>query len=255
MVKKPSFLLHFSAISTVFIIGIGVVGAPLVSGSETVPSFETRNPGILPISPFYFLKEWRRGIIRSFTKDPLSQIVFELKTLDEKAAELKKVRDLRPDDIGVITDAIKNYKNSQIRLKSSIKEAGISEETSKNKEKLVQEIVRKVSEHERYLEMLSKSYSENENLHPLTERAQEMSVEVVKASKVIPKEKFENIAREYLTEKTIAKIIQKEEVLENPTATLLGMDDVSDSISTTTPTTSSDGVNTLKATTSDVLKQ
>jgi hypothetical protein len=47
-------------------------------------------------------------------------------------------------------------------------------------------------------------------VHPLTEGVQELAVEVVKASQVIAKEKFEDIAKGYLRENVAFRIIGEE---------------------------------------------
>lgn len=219
----------FLTVSVLIPVFLGVSGAFSASAAYEVPEFESRNPGILPISPFYFLKQWRRDIIRSFTKDPLSQAVFELKTLDEKAAELKRVRDLRPDDVDMIAEALKNYKKSQITLKEILKGLDTEQIKSEKKERLVAEIVKKVVAHEEYLTLLSDAYTKEKTVHPLTEGVQELAVEVVKASQVIAKEKFEDIAKGYLRENVAFRMISEETIVTGT---------ASSSVATTTTTPS-----------------
>ena len=49
------------------------------------------DPGLLPTSPFYFLKEWRRGVQRIFTFNAVNKAELELKFANEKAAEAQEV--------------------------------------------------------------------------------------------------------------------------------------------------------------------
>ena len=64
------------------------------------------DPGTLPTSPFYFLKEWRRGLKLLFTFDRVKKAELELEISNEKAAEAKKVEEENPDNIEAIKRAI-----------------------------------------------------------------------------------------------------------------------------------------------------
>jgi hypothetical protein len=171
-------------------------------------SLGTKSPGMLPTSPFYFLKEWRRGIIRSFvSRDPLSEVVYELDVLDEKAAELRKVSELSPENNKAILEALESYKNSQAKLKGTLKSIDISAIKESKKERLVEEVMKRVSGHEVYLSSFSKTYADHKDLVDVAEKAQEFSFEVLEASRVIPEDKFEGIAKEYLTESSAQRMI------------------------------------------------
>src|SRR3989338_4474120 len=49
------------------------------------------NPGMLPTNPFYFVKEWGRGIKMIFTFNKVSKAEYALKVVNQKAAEALKV--------------------------------------------------------------------------------------------------------------------------------------------------------------------
>src|SRR3989338_3400178 len=73
-------------------------------------------PGLLPSNPFYFFKEWRRGIRRLLTSDPAAKLELEIKIVSEKADELSKIMDIAPDSVSAVKKALLNYKAAQERL-------------------------------------------------------------------------------------------------------------------------------------------
>ena len=87
------------------------------------------NPGILPTSYFYFFKEWRRGITRLFTFKKISKAELELKITNEKAAEMFKVQETKPDSMKAFTAALENYAKATERLQARLLKL---EETSEN---------------------------------------------------------------------------------------------------------------------------
>lgn len=216
MLEKRRFLKLFLIAGILIPVLTGFCGFSPAHAAKEIPKFESKNPGILPFSPFYFLKQWRRDIIRSFTKDPLSQAVFELETLDEKAAELKRVNSLRPDDADAIAQALKNYKNSQRTLRDILSGLDAERIKSEKKERLVEEIIKKVSAHEEYLSTLSNMYAKEKNVRPLAEGAQELAVEVVKASQAISRDAFKDVAKEYLRDDSVLRIVEETDASSSP---------------------------------------
>ncbi|MBI2647832.1 MAG: hypothetical protein HYW98_00600 [Candidatus Wildermuthbacteria bacterium] len=87
------------------------------------------NPGMLPTSPWYFLKEWRRVIQQALITDSVAKAEFEVKVSDEKAAEAKKVQEVSPQNTQGIKRALENYRRSQDRLKARLEQL---KETSNN---------------------------------------------------------------------------------------------------------------------------
>ncbi len=80
----------------------------------------TQGVTILPTNPFYFIKEWGRGLRRLFTINPVKKVQLELQIISEKAAEAKKVQEIKPEDTNAVNNAIENYQKSQERLKSEL---------------------------------------------------------------------------------------------------------------------------------------
>lgn len=117
------------------------------------------SPGILPTNPFYFFKEWARTIRRVFTVDPVAKANYELKVVNEKAAELQELKELGADETALLK-AIANYEEDMNRLKSRLETL---EETSENPEvdELIDRLTQRVVEHQ---ELFNSLVAEHENL-------------------------------------------------------------------------------------------
>ncbi|HBT81101.1 hypothetical protein A2757_03370 [Candidatus Giovannonibacteria bacterium RIFCSPHIGHO2_01_FULL_48_47] len=130
------------------------------------------DPGTLPTSPFYFLKEWRRGLKLLFTFDRVKKAELELEISNEKAAEAKKVEEENPDNIEAIKRAIENYKKSQERLKARLEALGdISE--NPQVERLLERLEERTEKHERLFEELLEKFEDQEELRDISREAKE----------------------------------------------------------------------------------
>ena len=70
----------------------------------------------LPSNPFYFLKELRRDMRKILAFKEIRKLELEIETANEKAAELRKMEEITPDNHEALADAIENY-NGQLELK------------------------------------------------------------------------------------------------------------------------------------------
>jgi rubrerythrin len=107
--------------------------------------------GLLPTSPFYFLKEWWRGLKVGWTKDPIKKSEVQLRILSEKMAEAEEVaqRTSKPE---VLEKAFGNYTNTMDKLKTRLE--GIRE-TSENPN--IDKLLNRITEAEiRHQEVLDK---------------------------------------------------------------------------------------------------
>ncbi len=96
------------------------------SGNQLISEDE---PVILPTNPFYFTKEFARGVRMFFTFGRLNKAAYELQVADEKARELKQVENLAPENSKGIEKAVDNYSQNIDRLKTRLESLG---ETSAN---------------------------------------------------------------------------------------------------------------------------
>ena len=63
------------------------------------------NPGLLPSNPFYFVKEWSRGVRMSLTFDLEDKTQLEVRTLNYRAAEIIKLVRIIPGNTVAINAA------------------------------------------------------------------------------------------------------------------------------------------------------
>ena len=78
--------------------------------------------GILPTNPFYFFKEFSRGLRRFFIFNPIRRAEFEFEVLEEKAEELEVVEMLNPNSLEALNKALENYNENIERLKERLEE-------------------------------------------------------------------------------------------------------------------------------------
>ncbi|OGZ06155.1 MAG: hypothetical protein A3C93_01350 [Candidatus Lloydbacteria bacterium RIFCSPHIGHO2_02_FULL_54_17] len=132
------------------------------------------DPGTLPTSRFYFLKEWRRGLTRLFTFNATSRAELELRIMNEKAAEALNVEETKPDDDEALVNALENYTKAQENLRMRLIDL---EETSENPrvEKLLEQLNEQTLKHAVLLDQLAQRwvtdpYVEDANVRPSDEQ-------------------------------------------------------------------------------------
>lgn len=116
------------------ILALVITMVPALFAAEK-PSISEEITGILPTSPFYFLKEFRRGVKRAFIANPASKAEYELHVASQKVAELKKLKELYPNDSGEIKTTILNYSEN---IKQSLEDLKADHPSIKNKIEEVQ---------------------------------------------------------------------------------------------------------------------
>lgn len=77
--------------------------------------------GLLPNSPFYFLKEWWRGIRVGLIKDPIEKSEAQLQILSEKLAEAEALAQKELSE-EVLEKAFGNYSAAMERLRNRLEE-------------------------------------------------------------------------------------------------------------------------------------
>lgn len=86
----------------------------------TLKDLGISDTGMLPGNPFYFLKEWGREVKKSLTFGSLKRAELQLDLANERAAEIKKLKDLLPSSSKALTKALDNYDKSVELLKERI---------------------------------------------------------------------------------------------------------------------------------------
>ena len=96
-------------------------------------------PSLLPDSPFYFLKNWSRGIQTFFNFDPAKKAELKMKFSSEKMAEAKKLLEQNKTDKAM--EAIKGSNGDMEKAKAAIARLGNSSTTDRLLEKMAQKTV------------------------------------------------------------------------------------------------------------------
>lgn len=79
---------------------------------QAIYSIPAENPGILQTNPFYFVKEWRRGIHRVFIFNPIAKLQYDFQVSADKSAELKRLEEIGVVDGIKLRAALSNYADS-----------------------------------------------------------------------------------------------------------------------------------------------
>lgn len=90
---------------------------------------EVSEPRLLPDSPFYFLKNWARGIQNVLTFNPIKKAELRLKIANEKLMEVKKIVQ-KTKDSETIKKAAENYQQEAERVKKQVEK--IKEKAAEN---------------------------------------------------------------------------------------------------------------------------
>ena len=166
----------------------GVIKNSTAGGSSNITAADlgAENPGILPTSPFYFLKEWGRGLERFLTFNPIKKAEVELRVANEKAAEALKVQEENPDNAEALAAAIENYTSAEERLQARLAKL---KETSENPnvEKLLEKLNEQTLKHAVLFNQLTEKwntdlYTEDNHLQIAIDIAQKKIQEVVVAA-------------------------------------------------------------------------
>lgn len=165
--------LILGAVFSIMAFGLGFPSGAFAAQGEPIPGIDyplgfellivssdlgVENVGTLPTSPFYFLKEWRRGFSRLFTFDAVAKAELELKVTNEKAAEALEVEKLSASDAEDLHRALQNFTDAQARLNAQLtKLSEISE--NPNVAEFMKRVDEKTAKHIELLEHISERWS------------------------------------------------------------------------------------------------
>ncbi len=152
-----SFLLVFSLLNG------QIKGQEFSLGDLTAQTLSSTNVSTLPNSPFYFLKELNRNIQRLFIFDNVKKIDFELKVLDEKLLETKKLVENNPNQVEALKKALENYKKQYELLVKRLEQ--IKDKTNnENLDKVIENILNRGIKHQIVIEeLISKMEEKTKN--------------------------------------------------------------------------------------------
>lgn len=147
----------------------------------TIEDLGISSAGLLPTNPFYFFKEIGRSFRRLVTFDPIVRAELELSIVNEKAAEVKKVQELSGGNENSIADALRNYRDSQERLKERL---SALESVSKNPnvDALISNLLERAVRHEKLFDSLGEKFRKNQGIRNLTGSAKGLLEQSISAA-------------------------------------------------------------------------
>ncbi len=137
--------------------------APLVQfvQAQTV-DLGVDNVGLLPSNPFYFLKEWSRGVRTFFTPSAIRKAQIGLEIVNEKAAELEQLIEVTPRNTAGLLNAFENYDAAVANLGSRLN--SFTDTTANpDVEKLVEAIIGRSSLHQKLFDQLVSKYQKDQD--------------------------------------------------------------------------------------------
>ena len=162
MIKKIKFIL----IIGLAILSLGI-GADIMAQENTsanisddtdaqisAQDLETSDPTLLPDNPFYFLKEWKRGIQSFFTFGQLKKSVMEQKFANEKLLELRKMVEEGKIDQKILDRAVEKYEKTMGKIKKAVDKLKDTAENNEDVNKFLEKFTNQQVLHEKILQKL-----------------------------------------------------------------------------------------------------
>jgi len=130
----------FVVMSIVILLAISMAPFALVKADEntsidsqiSAQELEVSEQNLLPDNPFYFLKEWKRGIQSFFTFGKLEKAEFYQKLANERLIELQKLVEKEEINADVLEKATNKYEKTMEKIKERTDK--IEEKAAENKD-------------------------------------------------------------------------------------------------------------------------
>ncbi len=164
---------------SLIIIGYWLITLTAAAQSKvTTDDLGIKNPGMLPSSPFYFLKEWQRTLTKFFTFNPIKKVELELQYANERAAEIKKMKEVAPKNFQAITKAVDNYEENMEQLKMQLQKVTTTSQNP-NIDKLINNVVDTSIRHQELFDNLKNKFENDIDLENKLEAGQEKINEII----------------------------------------------------------------------------
>jgi len=152
---------------------------------------------LLPDSPFYFLKEWKRGIQSFFAFGRLKKTELEQQFANERLIEIQKLVDEGNVDAKILEKATEKYEKTMEKIKERADKIKENAEQDENVNKFLEKFTNQQVLHERILQKLEERVPEEvlEKIKEARERHLERFREVMQkleSNKERVAEKIEN---------------------------------------------------------------
>jgi hypothetical protein len=141
--------------------GVGGGYSPVPSVEEAVTLDENvqpvdlgvSEPKLLPDNPFYFLKNWARGIQQALTLNPVKKAELRMKFANEKLMEAKKIVEAKKNP-EVIKKATENYQKEVEKVKAQVDKIKEKAKESPRVESFLDKFIHQQTLHQKLLEIL-----------------------------------------------------------------------------------------------------
>jgi len=164
---------------------------PLAQEAITTQDLGIQNVGLLPTSPFYFFKNWSRTVRKTFTFNPVKKAELEVGFVNERAAEIKKLEEVAPQNVTAVTKALLKYQKNVKQLKNRLE--GLKE-TSENPniDRLVNKFTDQSFKHQQLFDELKVKFEGQEDLTQALDSAQGgiLDTQTIIAGKIDTAQKF-----------------------------------------------------------------
>lgn len=204
---KNLFIFSFLAVLSFFVVSLAMaqtanIAETVVQATEiTAQDLGVEDPGMLPTSPFYFLKNWTREVRRIITFATVKKAELELEIINQQAAEIKKIEEIAPERLNSISKAINNYQDNVNRLKNRLETIN---ETSQNPniDRIMEKLVDRSIKHQELFDDLRQKFEGKENLIQELEHAGKTISDVMS---IVPKQ----FDQPEIFQKRLERIIEK----------------------------------------------
>lgn len=111
------------------------------------------DPWLLPDAPFYFLKNWGRGIQNFFTLNPVKKAELRMKFANEKLMEVKKTIQ-ETNDPEIIKKAVENYQQEIEKIKEQVEKIKEKAKDNPKAESFLDKFLHQQTLHQKLLQRL-----------------------------------------------------------------------------------------------------
>ncbi|KKU90794.1 MAG: hypothetical protein UY23_C0006G0003 [Candidatus Jorgensenbacteria bacterium GW2011_GWA1_48_11] len=137
------------------------------------------DPGLLPTSPLYFLKNWGWAIQKFFTFNPVAKAELDLHITNVKAAEIAKLQESVSNNAEAVAKALENYQSSVTRLQSRLQSLTQTSQNP-NMTTLLQNLADRAVKHEALFHELEIKFSTSTEINDLIRQNNDYLDEILK---------------------------------------------------------------------------
>ncbi len=156
-----------------------VVTTATTSTSVTPQDLIGGDPGLLPTSPVYFLKNWSWAVQKFFTFNPVAKAELDLHITNVKAAEIAKLQEDVSNNAEAITKALGNYQDSVTQLQSRLQSLAQTSQNP-NVNTLLQNLADRAVKHEALFHELENKFSTSTDVNALIKENNDHLDEILK---------------------------------------------------------------------------